>query len=145
MYGHKILYCTFSNTWHHHKPITMHQAMNNYHIRTVHFIRLSYFQQRRWSKVNWKILATKWCLGQLVFVTLGSPLNKWLFSEPPDLVLKSDSLFMRFHRTIQTNMKTVPTANNTHFEATVSQPFWNFLLQSNNMNNIISKALEIFT
>ena len=78
-------------------------------------------------------------------VTSGSPLNKWLFLEPPDLVLNSDLLFMRFHRMIQTNIKTIPTANNTHFETMVSQPFWNFLLQSNNMNDIISKSLEIFT
>ena len=88
------------------------------------FIQLSDIEQetRKFGKDGQKDM--DWPVG---VVTSGSPLTKWLFSEPPERVLKSDLLLTKFCMTIKTDITKIPTSEKTHFEKMVSQPFWNFL------------------
>ena len=54
----------------------------------------------------------------------GSPLDRWLFSDPPQFVLQLPTLFLRFTASINTDLSRTGTSN-FHFYQTVSQPYWN--------------------
>ena len=62
------------------------------------------------------------------FTTLidGSTHSEWIFSDPPDFVLKNHTLFTRFKESIETDIIFTKHTND-HFEELVSLPFWNFL------------------
>ena len=60
-------------------------------------------------------------IGQLI---KGSPLDTWLFTDPPQFILESPMLWVNFLYALNTDLSRIQTTN-AHFVQMVSLQFWN--------------------